>query len=137
MLRKISIAVLAVFFTLAGANHFMSPTMYLPLMPDYLPWHLPLIYLSGVAEIVGGIGICFAKTRRLAGWLLIGVLLAVFPANIHMLEHNIPILGGNVPMWVLWVRLPLQFLMIAWIYLCCIRHDVRPSASSSGLDANH
>ncbi len=121
MLRKISIFILAAFFILAGANHFLSPEIYLPLMPDYLPWHLPLIFLSGIAEIVGGIGICFAKTRRLAGWWLIAVLLAVLPSNIHMLEHNIPVLGGNVPAWILWLRLPLQFLMIGWIYVSCVR----------------
>jgi uncharacterized membrane protein len=93
MFRRISLIILAMFFTLAGLNHFLSPGTYLPLMPGYLPWHLPLIYLSGLAEMIGGIGICFPKWRRLAGWWLIAVLVAVFPANIHMLMNDVP-LGG-------------------------------------------
>ncbi len=123
---KVSIALLSVFFVVAGVNHFVSPGTYLPLMPDYLPWHLPLIYLSGIAEIVGGIGICFPKWRRLAGWWLIGVLVAVFPANIHMLINEIPLGGVAVPPWVYWIRLPLQGALIFWIYRVCVRVPGHP-----------
>ena len=120
-LRQISRLFLAVFFIVAGANHFISPGTYLPLMPDYLPWHLPLIYLSGVAEIIGGIGICFSAWRRLAGWWLIAVLVAIFPSNIHMLMNDVPLGGVAVPIWVYWIRLPLQGFLIAWIYWACVR----------------
>lgn len=121
MLHKISIGVLAAFFTVAGANHFISPQTYLPMMPGYLPWHLPLIYASGVAEMAGGIGICFPKWRRLAGWGLIALLLAIFPANIQMLVHQVPLNGRSIPEWILWLRLPLQAVLIAWVYLSCVK----------------
>ena len=121
MIRKISIIVLAVFFIVAGANHFVSPQTYLPLMPDYLPWHLGLIYLSGAAEMMGGIGICIPKWRRLAGWGLIALLVAVFPANVHMLVNHVPLGGKIMPEWVYWVRLPLQAVLIAWVYRACAR----------------
>jgi len=121
MFQKILIVVLAIFFTVAGAAHFVSPGIYLPMMPDYLPWHLALIYASGVAEMAGGIGICLPKWRRLAGWGLIALLLAVFPANIRMLTHHVPLNGKSIPEWILWVRLPLQALLVAWVYLSCVR----------------
>jgi uncharacterized membrane protein len=121
MLWKISCFLLAAFFTVAGANHFISPDTYLPLMPSYLPWPLALIYLSGVAEIAGGIGVLIPQWRRLAGWGLIALLVAVFPANIHMLVNNVPLGGQQLPPWVLWARLPLQLVMIAWVYFSTIR----------------
>lgn len=121
MFFKISRVLLAIFFIGAGANHFISPEVYLPLMPSYLPWHLELIYLSGIAEIAGGIGICLPKWRRLAGWGLIALLVAVFPANVHMLMNDVPIGGNNIPQWVYWLRLPLQAVMVAWVYVSCVR----------------
>ena len=121
MVRKISLIILALSFTLAGAYHFISPASYLPLMPNYLPWHLELIYLSGAAEMLGGIGICFPKSRRLAGWWLIALLVAVFPANLHMLMNHEPLGGMNVPEWILWARLPLQVVLIGWVYGCCVK----------------
>ncbi len=121
MFQKISIGILAVFFTVAGANHFISPATYLPMMPDYLPWHLALVYASGVAEMAGGIGICFPNWRRLAGWGLIALLVAIFPANVHMLTNAVPLNGKNIPEWILWVRLPLQAVLIAWVYVSCVK----------------
>ena len=125
MFRKISIIVLAVFFTAAGANHFRSPETYLPLMPAYLPWHLGLIYLSGAAEMAGGIGIGFPKWRRLAGWGLIALLVAIFPANIHMLVNHVPLNGKPVPEWLLWARLPMQGVLIVWVWATCTRGKTR------------
>ncbi|RYD20735.1 MAG: DoxX family membrane protein [Verrucomicrobiaceae bacterium] len=115
-LRDISRIILAVFFIAAGVNHFISPGIYLPMMPDYLPWHLGLIYVSGVAEVAGGIGICIPKWRRAAGWGLIALLIAIFPANLHMALNDIPLNGKHLLPWVLWFRLPFQLVMIAWVY---------------------
>ncbi len=120
MPRKISCFILAAFFTVAGANHFISPATYLPMMPDLLPWPLALIYLSGLAEMAGGISLLFPKFRLLAGWGLIALLIAVFPANIHMLVNDVPLAGHQVPRWILWARLPLQPIMMAWIYFAAI-----------------
>lgn len=127
MFRKVSIILLAVFFIAAGAYHFISPETYRPLMPDYLPWHLGLIYLSGAAEVLGGIGISFPKWRHRAGWGLIALLVAVFPANIHMLVNHLPLGGKSVPDWAYWMRLPLQGVLIAWVYWAC----AKPSLSAS------
>jgi uncharacterized membrane protein len=123
IIRKISIALIATFFVIAGVAHFTSPATYLPLMPSYLPWHLPLIYLSGLAEIAGGIGICFKRTRRIAGWGLIALLVAVFPSNVHMLMNQVPLNGKQIPQWIFWIRLPLQGVLMAWIYSCCVMQN--------------
>lgn len=133
MFRKISLVVLAVFFTVAGAYHFISPATYRPLMPGYLPWHLGLIYLSGAAEMAGGIGIVLPKWRRLAGWGLIALLIAIFPANLHMLMNDVPLSGKPVPAWILWVRLPLQGVLIAWVYVSCVRGE-KPAQGAPGSD---
>lgn len=121
MLRTLSLTLLSVFFVVAGVGHFVSPETYLPLMPPYLPWHLFLIYLSGAAEIAGGIGLCVRQLRRPAGWGLIALLVAVFPANIHMLTNGLVLGGNTVPQWVLWLRLPLQGVMIAWVWWAALK----------------
>ena len=107
---------LAAFFVAAGVNHFLSPTFYMELMPPYLPWPWGLIYVSGIAEIVLGAGLLFRPLRGVAGWGLILLLIAVFPANIHAALHGF----RSVPGWILWVRLPLQFVLVAWVYWCCL-----------------
>ena len=120
MLLKISRLLIAIFFTVAGANHFISPDFYRPLMPDYLPWHTELIYLSGAAEVAGGLAVLVTKWRWWAGWWLIAVLVAIFPANLHMLVHDVPLGGRHLPSWILWGRLPLQLAMIVWVYASTI-----------------
>jgi len=91
--------------------------MYLPIMPPFLPAPLTLIYVSGAAEILGGIGVLFTATRRPAAFGLILLLILVFPANIHSAMHGATIAGWNVPPWLLWCRLALQPLLIAWVYI--------------------
>jgi len=120
MLRKISLGILAVFFVVAGLGHFVSPQTYLHLMPPYLPWHLFLIYLSGAAEVAGGVGLCVPRLRRAAGWGLIALLFAVFPANIYMLTNGLVLGETMLPEWVLWLRLPLQGVLMAWIWWAAI-----------------
>lgn len=100
-------------FVLAGLLHFLRPRMYEAIMPDYLPAHRELVYASGVAEAVGGLGLLFASTRRLAGWWLIATLVAVFPANLWMAQH--PERFEAIPEAALWARLPLQLGIIAWV----------------------
>jgi uncharacterized membrane protein len=115
--RTLALWVLASFFVLAGDNHFLNAGPYLAMMPPYLPWHAGLIIVSGIAEIAGGLGILITKTRRLAGWGLIALLVAVFPANIQVALHGWP--GVQIPQWTLWARLPLQGVLIAWVYWAC------------------
>ncbi len=105
---------LAIFFVLAGLNHFINSGFYLKIMPPYLPWHLFLVYLSGLCEIALGLLLLIPKFTSLAGWGLIALLFAVFPANIHMaVNHQ---LFPEFSPTVLWLRLPLQFVLIAWAY---------------------
>ena len=105
----------AVGFIAAGANHFRMPEVYVSIIPPYLPWPLALVNISGIAEILGGLGILIPKVRLAAGWGLIALLAAVFPANIDMALHGF----RSVPGWILWLRLPCQLVFVAWIYWTC------------------
>ena len=107
---------LTVFMVAAGANHFIDADAYVAVMPSALPAHLLLVYLSGVAEIAGGLGLILPATRRLAAWGLIALLLAVFPANVNMAINHLSLGGREVPAWTLWARLPLQAVLIAWAW---------------------
>jgi uncharacterized membrane protein len=104
------------FFVGAGALHFIIPRAYIAIMPDRLPAHRELVYASGVAEAVGGIGLMVPdpRVRRGAMWLLLATLTAVFPANIHMAQHpgryRVP--GGRA---ALLARLPLQPVFALWV----------------------
>ncbi len=103
-----------ILFVLAGTNHFLNPDFYLRIMPIYLPWHLFLVYLSGVFEIVLGALLLIPKFSRLAAWGLIALLIAIFPANIYMAMNTELFHEFN---WLLiWLRLPLQFLLMIWAY---------------------
>lgn len=114
-------SVLALFFIIAGATHFAAPASYFAIMPPYLPWPSQLVAISGLAEILGGLGILWAPTRRWAGWGLILLLIAVFPANVQALSTGMIIAGYQVPMWMLWLRLPLQLVLLGWVYRTCLR----------------
>lgn len=105
------------FYIVAGVMHFISPEFYLPMMPPYLPWHLPLVYLSGVAEFLLGACVLMPQTRRYAAWGLIALLIAVFPANIHIALFNVPLDGSaeGYGIWN-WLRLPLQGVLILWAW---------------------
>ncbi len=106
--------VLTVFMVAAGINHFISPAAYAAMVPDALPAPLLLVQISGVAEILGGLGLILPKTRRLAAWGIITLLVAVFPANINMAVNHLPLGTTHVATWLLWARLPLQLVLIAW-----------------------
>ena len=107
--------VLALFFVAAGLNHFRAPEVYLGMMPPWLPWPEAMNAISGAAEALGGIGLLVPATRRLAGWGLIALLIAVFPANVHVaLQGKMP--GFDFPAAVLWARLPFQAVFIAAVW---------------------
>lgn len=110
--RLLSRYALALLFGLAGLWHFVHPATYLAIMPPFLPQPLALVYLSGVFEMLGGLGLLPRRTRRAAGWGLLALLVAVFPANIYMaLIHN----QLSIPGWVAWGRLPLQLPLLWWV----------------------
>jgi uncharacterized membrane protein len=118
LMRTILRWLAAVFFIVAGTLHFLKPEMYLQIMPPYFPVPQLLVSVSGAAEIAGGIGLLLRPWRRAAGWGLIALLLAVFPANIYMVQH--PGQFHFAP-WVLWVRLPLQGVFIAWVWFVALQ----------------
>ena len=105
---------LAVGFALAGINHFVNPSFYLKIMPPYLPAHLFLIYLSGFFQIAFGVALSIPKSTRVAAWGIIALLIAVFPANIYM-AMNTELFSEFDPK-LIYLRLPLQFILIAWAY---------------------
>jgi uncharacterized membrane protein len=103
------------FFVLAGAMHFVVPRTYARIVPPYLPRHREIVYVSGVAETIGGLGLIPRATRRVAGWWLIATLIAIFPANVHMARNpeKFPEIPGGAAS--LWARLPFQAVFIAWV----------------------
>jgi uncharacterized membrane protein len=106
----------AIFFIAAGANHFYKPQFYRSIIPPRFPSPALLVMISGLAEIAGGIGLLIPALRRSAGWGLIALLIAVFPANIFMAVSPQRIPNLNFPRWSLWLRLPLQVVFIAWVW---------------------
>ena len=93
-LKTVSAVVQGIFYLVAGRAHFTNPDFFLKIMPPYLPWHLELVYLSGVAEILLGLGM-------------------LFPAVYHLQSGGA---GMDLPTWALWLRLPFQGVFIAWAY---------------------
>ncbi|MEO8453451.1 MAG: DoxX family protein, partial [Gemmatimonadota bacterium] len=104
----------AAFFVVAGVAHFKRPDFYTQMMPPWLPAHAALVEISGVAEILGGIGLVVPKLRRAAGIGLIVLLVVIFPANIQMLLNA---RARAEPELLLWLRLPLQPVLIWWVWV--------------------
>lgn len=112
---------LAAFMVIAGVAHFAVPNAYAALVPPQLPAPMLLVYLSGVAEVGLGLALLWPRTTRLAAWGIIALLIAVYPANIYHavsggLDHpDLP--AGFANPVAAWIRLPFQFLFIAWAWL--------------------
>jgi uncharacterized membrane protein len=117
ILKSVLLYVMAAFYIWAGIAHFLRPDFYLPMMPPYLPWHAELVFLSGVAEVLCGVGLLIPKTRKAAAWATIALLVAVFPANIHVAVNDVAVFGATEgPGAIGYVRLPLQLVLIAWAW---------------------
>jgi len=109
---------LAAFFSFTGILHFRIPRSYEAMVPPGIPAK-EAVAVSGVAEIVGGLAVLHPASRRLGRWWLLALLLAVFPANVHMAVNPEQIRGldlDKVPRWALWARLPLQPLAMIWVW---------------------
>ena len=105
-------ALLAVFMVAIGIGHFLRPGPFVSIVPAALPAPLVLVLVSGFFEVAGGVGLLLPPSRRAASFGLVLLYLCVFPANINMALH--PDLGGGIPAWALWVRLPFQAILVVW-----------------------
>jgi uncharacterized membrane protein len=115
-LSAFSRTALALVMVAAGILHFAATDAYVRIMPDYLPWHRELVYLSGVFEILFGLGLLRRKTRQAAGVCLILLFLAVLPANVNMAMLDIQPSSFRIPAFWLWARVPFQFVLIYWAW---------------------
>jgi uncharacterized membrane protein len=118
--KTVGTVLLGALFIVAGANHFVHPALYQHIVPPSFPSPALLVVVSGIAEIAGGIGVFMLRTRKAAGVGLIALLIAVFPANIYMAQH--PQLYRDIASaTALYIRLPLQAVLIAWVWWACFR----------------
>jgi uncharacterized membrane protein len=113
--QRIAVVFAAVLYIVAGALHFIKPAPYLRIMPPYIPWHAAMVRISGVCEILGGLGLLVPATRRAAAWGLVALLIAVFPANLYMAIHPVEAGAAGIAPLLRWGRLPLQALLIWWL----------------------
>lgn len=118
---SVSLYIIAAIFVVGGVMHFVRPALYLSIVPPWLPAPMALVLISGAFELLGGVGVLVPATRVAAAWGLLALLVAVFPANVQMLldarRHPVS------PLWeaALWARLPLQPLLMWWIWRAAIR----------------
>ena len=113
-IKYLSLMVMGIFYISIGFSHFTSPIWYVQIVPPYLPYELELVYISGLFEILFGGMLLFKKTRFLAGWGLILLLIAVYPANIYLAQTNGAAMG-TTPL-IAWGRLPVQFIFVGLAY---------------------
>ena len=108
------IYLLGTIYVFAGIMHFIAPKIYLRIMPRYLPNHKLLVQLSGLAEILLGIGLCLPETKNIA---IIGIILML---AVFLLVHFYMLKGkkeaAGIPKWILLLRIPLQFVLMYWAY---------------------
>lgn len=110
--------IMAGIYIFAGLMHFISPKIYLRVMPRYLSNHKALVYLSGIAEIILGIGLCIPSLKVMSIYGIIAMLL-VFLVTVHFYMLSIEKASVGIPRWILILRIPLQFGLMywAWIYI--------------------
>jgi uncharacterized membrane protein len=111
---------LAAFFSFTGTMHFAIPRSFEAIVPPAIAARKrEAVIVSGVAEIVGGLAVLHPSARRFSRWWLLALLLAVFPANVHMAVSPEQVRGldlNRIPRWALWARLPLQPLAMLWVW---------------------
>ena len=123
LFTTISYSILGIGFIFVGVLHFVRPSGFVAIVPPFLPAHLELVYISGVFEILGGIGLFLPQYRRVTIIGLIALVIAVFPANIYMVMHPEEFATGWITPLALWIRLPLQPLLIWWLWSIRVRNQ--------------
>lgn len=106
---------LAALFLFAGTVHLRDPDLFLPVMPPWIPAHRACILISGVFELLGGVGLLvpLRPVQLATGWGLTLLLIAVFPANIYMAVAHVKVHGFPAHEWMAWARLAFQPVFIA------------------------
>ncbi len=128
--RDVARFVLTLLFVGIGVTHFTHTDAFVHIMPPYLPLHRELVWTSGFFEILGGVSVQVPRLRRAAGYGLVALLFAVFPANVHMAVTHVPAPDGTpIPSALLWGRLPLQLVLMAWVWWVAIRSDEKGAPS--------
>ena len=117
----LSLVLIAVIFVGSGVLHLAKPEYYVRIMPPWLPAPMALVLISGVFEVLGGAGVLVPATRVAAGWGVIALLIAVFPANVQMLLNARAAHASALWMTGLIARLPLQLALIYWVFRAAIR----------------
>lgn len=107
---------MALFYVAAGVMHFVTPEFYVAIVPPQLPWPEPVVYASGLVEIGLGCGLVAERTRRWAAAGVIALLIAVYPANLHMWLNDVRPLGSEVPGWFHPLRALGQVMLVAWAW---------------------
>jgi len=126
-----SAVALAILFTVTGISHFLFHGFFSSMVPAWIPYPAAVVTVTGVLELLGAVGLIIPETRELAGWCLIALLVAVFPANIEMLVTARAAQSSALVETLLWLRLPLQPLLIFLIY----RYVTVPSRHARTLKA--
>ena len=112
--KRVSMYTMATIYVVAGILHFISPDTYNRIVPPWLPYSMLLVYISGIVEITGGLMLLSGITWRWGAWLIILLLIAVFPANVQM---SVNYYNEHHPFfWLTILRLPLQFVLIWWAW---------------------
>jgi uncharacterized membrane protein len=149
--RQFALGFVFLWFLIGGIAHFVATEVEMRIVPPFIPWPHAVVLVSGAFELLGTVGLLWRPTRRAAGIGLFLLTIAVTPANVYMAQHAQLF---NIPGWALWLRLPLQVLLLALIawssfartkpngrmkalqrksaMLCSIAHPVTSTESASG-----
>ncbi|MEO1052381.1 MAG: hypothetical protein AAFX87_17235 [Bacteroidota bacterium] len=113
--RKVSLVLIVLFYLAAGLNHFRDPGFYLPLIPDYLPYPNAINIISGIAEMLLGLGLVFRQSRKVSAYLIIAMLVAFIPSHVYFIQIGSCTSGGLcVPEWIGWIRLIVVHPLLIW-----------------------
>lgn len=123
LLYRIGLVTQALLYVAAGMNHFWHTAMYVAIMPPHYAHPVGLVQISGVAEVLGGIGLLVPWSRRFAAWGIVAMLVVYFDVHIYMAMHVDRF--ATIPVWLIYARLPLQLLLIAWAGVYAVRPSER------------
>ena len=118
----------------SGFNHFIHAEFYLSIMPYYLPYPLELVYLSGLCEILLGLLLIPYRSRKMASWLIMAMLMVFLIVHVQMLIDTYPL--GGLLFWVAVFRLPLQYVLIRWAWIISRKYNYRVLQSVNEVNRN-